>query len=598
MRDLCFCGIVTALCLSLPAAARAQGIPDIVITPTRFAQSLIDVVVPTRVITRTQIEASGASTVAGVLQFYPGFDIKRLGGPGQQTSVFVQGTGSEMVKVLIDGVPVNDPNAGTVPWAQIPVHDIQRIEVVSGPLSSIWGADAIGGVINIITRQPIGNGGSLTVGAGNWGTRDGTLSLHGSSGQATAGVSLSGEHTAGQPVIRALNAPAPYDNHTLSAYANTRLGRVALHANAWQSRGRTAYANGYPPSSPYVLANKVYLNQTARIGSSLSLNPRWLLKGGVEQTRHRTDFHDGTGYFTRSTRNAFNTVLRYSHAGISLAFGSSIAKTRISSQQYGGYRKVRSMYLDLHQRVRGATLTEAGRRTLDAQYGGYDTWNLGVALPLPGAARFKLSAGTGFTPPTLLDLYYPHYSNPNLRPETSRSVEAQLLLPLGRSVIVTLTAYRNRLYNLIESNQAYVPENVGNAIIRGFEGQWTWTSGWWTVRAAGTWQNPRNLDTGSLLVQRARHTYQLRIRWHRQMVRWGAAWVYEGRRLAANGMRLAPYRILNLTAAYRLDRRCSANLRITNALDTAYATGYTTGTYYLGARRSAWLSLTYRFGEV
>lgn len=597
MRNLYLYGV---LCLSLPIGAVAEGIPNIVITPTRFAQSLDSVVVPTRVITSTQIKATGAATVAGVLRFYPGFDVNRLGGAGQSTSVYVQGTASTQVKVLVNGVPVNDPNAGTVSWSQIPASDIERIEVVSGPLSTMWGGDAVGGVINIITRMPAGNGGSISVGVGNNDTRKGTLSLHGSHGHSKVGISLSGEHTAGQPVIQAAGTPAAYDNRTLSAYGSTLLGDLSIHANAWQSRGRSDFVGG-GFGAAYTLPNKTYFNQTTQLGLGLPLGSRWSLKGSAEQMRHSATYYDGYGYFTRSTRNAVNSTLRYAHAGTSAAFGGSLARTRVNTNTYDRYRKVRSAYVELGQDIRGVTLTAAGRRTLDAQYGGHDTWNFGISVPLPGSARFKLSAGTGFSPPTFLDLYYPGYSNPNLKPESSHSIEAQLLAPLGRNGLFTLTAYRHRLYDVIEPNSAYIPENIGNARIRGIEASWSWTSGSWTLGADGTWQVPRNLDNGKLLTQRTQHSYRLRLRWHLRKVRLGAVWAYQGRRLAyTGGKTLEPYRLLNLTAGYRFDRRWSADMRIENALDTAYDTGYYSsgGPAYLGARRTVLLSAKYRFGSV
>ncbi len=590
-------GAIGAVCLSLPVGAMAQGLQEIIITPLHFAQPLGQVVQPTRVITHSEIEATGANTVAGVLQFYPGFQVKRLGGPGQQTSVFMQGTNSNMVKVLINGVPVNDPNSGGVPWSQIPTTDVARIEIISGPMSTAWGADAIGGVINIITRKPAGTGGSVSVSGGDHDTRRGALSLHAAKGGARFGASLSGERTGGQQVIDGFDPRAAYHNRTLNAFGKTRLGRLRFEANLWQSRGRADYVTGGPPYSGYSLAYKNYLDQTARLGAWLPIVAGWRLASGLEQSQHDTEYFDGSGYFTRSKRDAVNAGVDYALNGAHLALGAGLARTRIDTAAYHGYSKVRSAYLQWSQRLSAVTLTAAGRRTLDAQYGGHNTWNLGMAVALPHAARFKLSAGTGFSPPTFLDLYYPDYSNPNLKPETSRSIEAQLLIPVKHAGSFSLSWFRHRLYDLIQPNENYIPENIGNARITGATAGWNWSNGIWNVGAEASWQNPRNLDTGKLLVQRSEHHYTLRLGWRHRQLTLGGAWVYEGSRLASNGKTLEPYRILNLNAAYRFNRHWNARLRIDNALDTQYDTGYYyTGAAYLGGRRSALLTVNYRFG--
>ncbi len=233
-----------------PGAFAQSVLLPIIITPTRFAQPIDQVIVPTRIITHQEIKA----TVAGVLRFYSGFDVKQTGG---LTSVFVQGTNSGMVKVLLNGVPINNPNDGSTPWSQIPVRDIEQINIIMASLSTLWGADAIGGVINIITRQPVGNGGSINIGADNNDTREGVISLHGGYGKTHAGIFLNGKRSAGIPLIAGLRMPALFYDRTLSAWGNTTVRKLTLRANLWQSRGQQQYVSG-GYGSPFKLSDKDY----------------------------------------------------------------------------------------------------------------------------------------------------------------------------------------------------------------------------------------------------------------------------------------------------------------------------------------------------
>ncbi|APZ43836.1 TonB-dependent receptor plug domain-containing protein [Acidihalobacter ferrooxydans] len=613
MRKTLLCGALGAVCLSLPVGALADGIPEIVITPTRFAQPLAHVVVPTLVISRVEIKNSGAQTVAGVLRAYAGFDVTRLGGAGQQTSVFVQGTNSNMVRVLVNGVPINNATDGGVAWSTLPLTDIERIEVVKGPLSTVWGSGAMGGVVNIITRQPTGSGGYLSLGAGNHDTRRGALGLHASAGATHAGITLSGERTAGEPVVQGYAPRAAYHNRNLNAYADTQLGRLTVDARFWQNRGRQEYVTGGPPYSAYSLDAQNYLTQTSSLRFSLPLAARWLASARVEQTRNTLNQDQLDTYavppandYARSTRDAVEAQLGYAAANTQVLLGVSGAHTHASSLSYGttynDRRTTRAGFVEWHRQFAGVALTAAGRRTVDSQYGGHDTWNLGISVPLPGAMRFKLSSGTGYRAPSFNALYG-YGANPNLKPETSRSTQAQLLVPVvAGHGLLTLTAFQNRLRNLIStelvdpSTYTYQNVNIGNARIRGLDLSGTWQAGDWRLGASAGWQDPRNLDTGKRLLRRASHHYRLRVAW--QHAAWNAAavWTYTGTR-AGVYERLPAYRLLNLSVGYRFAPQWSTRLRVDNALNTRYIPAYYgQNTPYLSPGRTVNLDLRYAFG--
>ena len=608
MRNLYLYGAVGVLCLSLPIGAVAGGIPNIVITPTRFAESLDRVVVPTLVITRGEIEASGARTVAGVLRGYAGVGVAQLGGAGQQTSVFLQGVNSNMVKVLINGVPINEVTSGGAAWSTLSLSDVDRIEVVKGPLSTLWGSDAIGGVVNIITRQAAGNGGSIQIGGGNHATREGRISLHGASGHSSGGLSFSGEHTDGEPVVEGFSPPAGYDNRTFNAYGRTQLGRLAVQAGLWRNSGRQEYVTG---GAPFEMKSQDYLTQTANLKLGLPLAQHWRVSGSLQQTRNRLQQNQTDSYvsppandFARSLRNAVEAQLGYVGEGANLIVGANQARTQAQSLSYGtrydGYRQTQSGFVEWRQQFHDLAFTSAGRRTVDSQFGGHNTWNLGVSLPLPRGLRLKLSTGTGYHAPTFNDLYG-YGGNTALAPETSRSQEIQLIAPLADYGTLTLSAYRHRLHNLIETVQVapytYRNANIGNARVRGLDVGWLWLPGRWTVGVDGGWLDPRNLGTGDSLLRRAFHHYRLRLGWRHGPWKVAGSWRYTGRSADIGGQTVAPYRLLDLSLRYRMARHWSAALHVDNALNASYTPAYySTNVAYLGAGRSVRASLRYAFG--
>lgn len=172
MRNLYLYGALGVLCLSLPIGAVAEGIPNIVITPLRTETSLGDVLAPTVVLTRKQIERSGASTLPQALAQIGGVQVNSLYGAGLRANISLRGFGDNAVSntlVLVDGRPLNNSDLGGIDWGAVPLGDVQRIEVVQGGAGVLYGDQAVGGVINIITRKPLRAGGSVTVTRGSYG---------------------------------------------------------------------------------------------------------------------------------------------------------------------------------------------------------------------------------------------------------------------------------------------------------------------------------------------------------------------------------------------------------------------------------------------
>lgn len=607
-----FIGSAISALATVQSAAYADNHPPVlVITPTRFEQSSVNTVKPTRVITHRQIKASGASTAAGVLQFYPGFGIVTSGGPGQLTSVFLQGTNSNMTKVLVNGVPVNDSTSGAAPWADIPAADIQRIEVVKGPLSTLWGSGAIGGVINIITRMPPGSGGRIAGAWGGWGTRTGLLGLHASGHQFSAGATVSADHTAGIPPVRDMQQSAPYSNRTVIAYTGWHGQQADIRANFWQSHGRVAYATGYPPYSPLTLLSQRYLHQTAGVHFGVSLLSHWRLKGGILQTRNmlnqdQPDLISTSAYdFAHSIRNQALTELIYSTASTQLLMGGSRTLTHAASLSYGNtyddYRRENAVYGEWQQHYGEWRFTTAVRRTHDSQFGVHDTWNLGAGYRLNATTVLDVSAGTGYRAPTFNDLYG-YSGNQQLKPELSHNIQAEIHAGMGSLGQLHFTVFDQRINDLIEtvlvnpSTAQYQNRNVARARIRGMTLGWSWLMSGLSLEMDATWQNPVNLNTGKYLLRRASHRYHARLSYAFGRWRIGNDWVYTGKRQDFGGKTLSPYLLGNLTLSVRIDRSWRVRASVDNLLNTDYVPAYYDGNLaYVAPTRSGKIGFRYKF---
>ena len=248
MRNTILLATASALLSQVTLAATAteetvqqDNLQQLVVTATRSEQALERTLAPILVIDREEIELSEALDVADLLRFHAGLEIARNGGPGQATSVFVRGTDSNQVLVLVDGIKINPGTIGGAPFQNIRPEMIQRIEVVKGPRSSLYGSDAIGGVINIITRTADDTQFSAGAGGGRYNSWDASASFSASGKRGGVRAMFSRFDTDGFPTRTNSNIERGYDNDTIQLGADTTLGQLGLSTNVWQSTGTSEY---------------------------------------------------------------------------------------------------------------------------------------------------------------------------------------------------------------------------------------------------------------------------------------------------------------------------------------------------------------------
>lgn len=580
----------------LPAETYTEE--PIIVTATRTARTADETLAAVSVITREDIERSQVKSVAELLVGEAGIDIAVNGGYGKSTSVFLRGTNSDHVLMLIDGVKVGSATLGSPSWQYLPLDQIERIEIVRGPRSSLYGADAIGGVVQIFTRSPAERfRAGAGAGYGTYGTSRTTADVAGTGGGTR--FSLSGAHfnTDG---IDARTASAGNEGDR-DGYRNTsfnaRLGHrfangadVELHTmQAW---GHVEY-DGNP-------------NQTAfdigAAGVRLNFAPTavWNVKLQTGLSRDYTDNFKNGGFVS-----TFNT-LRHSASWQNdatlgkdqlLTLGLDYRDDRIGSTT--GYtekeRANRGVFVQHQGRFGNHDLLASWRQDDNEQFGANDTGNLAWGYVLTPTLRARASYGTAFKAPTFNQLYFPGFGDPNLKPEESESYEAGLR---GKTAggYWDIRAFQTNVDNLIATvdigGGTFRAQNVDKARIKGLETEVGARLAGWETRTAFTLLDPRDTGRDKILNRRAKRSLKLDA--DRAFGAWrvGATWLVQGHRYddVNNTVRLGGYGLLNLRAQYDLSKRWVLRANLDNAFDKAYQTVNT----YNSPGRTVFVSLGYR----
>lgn len=577
--------------LVLPGAAVAQRLPvsigeEVVVTATRVPQRLSQSNQHVTVITAEEIAAGGYQSVTEILQARGGLEITQSGGRGQPSSAAIRGAEPRHTLVLIDGLRIGSATAGGTAFEHIPVSQIDRIEIVPGPMSSVYGPDAIGGAIQIFTRR--GGGAGARVEAGGSGTRG----LSGYYGRSLGGTELS--LGAGAVASRGFDATRPtlpfgqhhpdddgYQNHNFSARLSHDLGAGhALGATAFYSKGRTEFDAG--------LATHDLNDQSLSAWSVYSRN-RWLpswtslvrfgstrdesITGGAFPNLFRTDQEQATW------QNDFTVPAGTLIAGLEY-LDQRVASDVIFKQ---ASRTVESAFVGYRGDSGGHALQLNARRDDNSQFGARTTGSAGYSYRFSPAWRARAGAGTAFKAPTFNDLYFPDqppffFSNPDLRPERSRSREAGLDYE-ARGQRFAATLFQTRITDLITIFTDPVTfvsttQNLGRARIEGLELAYHGAVAGWQSRAQVTLQDPRDQDTGAQLRRRAKRHGSLAAQKEQGPWRYGVELVAASARYdsttEAPSTRMHGYGLMNLVGGYRLSREWSLNARWNNVFNRDY----------------------------
>mgnify|MGYP001813200047 CR=1 FL=1 len=498
-----------------PTAASEEATP-IIVTATRTAQIADQTVTPTIVITEDDIKLSQSRDVAEILRFHAGIELSRNGGPGQATSVFVRGTESDHVIIMIDGVKMNARTISTAAIQNINPGLIERIEVVKGPRSSLYGSEGIGGVINIITKKSTQDGDVVQagVGLGTDNTTQGNIAYYTKVNNTRIGIDAKHFNTDGFPTVTGSTLDRGFENNTLNAYVDTKAGVTEFGLSIWTAQGTTEYM-AYNPDTfvPDVPADQDFKNSVGALTMKSPISSFGIAKLNIshmedENTQNQSDDK------AKTTRQAIDFQTDFNLDNNLITAGLYYADEEVDYIGGGSplpnedkNNVIKAVFAQDDYQYGAHHVVAALRYTDDKNFGNKTTYNVDYGYTLNSSVRLLAGIGTGFRPPSHLDRFGAFVGNPDLLAETSQNIELGTRIKLDKHQTLSASLFHNDIDNLIEYDQTTLQMgNIGRSQIRGLELGYQLQMQNWRTYIELTFQDPVDLDTDELLLRRAKRS--------------------------------------------------------------------------------------------
>ena len=586
--------LALALGVAFISAAHAETLPEfvgetIIVTPTRTPQKPSQVIGDVTVITVRQISEAGQTTLVELLQKQPGVELTQYGGAGTGADIRIRGGNPGHTLVLIDGLRVGSATLGTTPLEGVSLDQIERIEILRGPASSLYGADAVTGVIQIFTKQ--GKGAPkffARAGGGSHGLSQGDIQYSGQAGASRFSLGAGYARTDGG---FSATRPGTFGHHPdndgdekHSAHLRFEHALNPAHSvglSSLYNRDRVEYDAG--TADDYAIN---YINSLAAWWRS-RLADNWqsrLLIGQGQNYSANYSLGASTGSFdTDQTQYQWQNDFSLPLGELTVSLERLEQEVDASLVAFSQTRRtVNAGQMGYQARVGRHALQASLRHDDYSDFGGQTTGMAGYGFDFTPAWRLTASYGTSFKAPTFNDLHYPvtafFQGNPNLKPEQGRNLELGLRYQQGANLL-SATAYRNRVKDLI----VYVfptMQNVSRATLEGLTLAGGTDLAGLRVKLSYDWQNAEDEATGKALTYRAQNYGTLDV--SKTLGAWevGAALVASGKRYtnSANTSKLDGYARLDIRADYRMTPEWRLLARVNNALDADYSlrAGYNT----------------------
>jgi len=587
-------------------AAESDDQESVIVSATRVPTPAVEVASSITVITAADIEARQQRTISDVLKDVPGLNVVQTGGPGGVTSVFIRGTNSNHTKVLIDGIDVSDPSnsTGAFDFGQLLTPDIERVEVLRGPQSGLYGSDAIGGVINIVTRT---GSGPMTLAAGleagSFDTFNQAARLSGAQDAFHYSVNVT-HFRAGATPVTPLDLLPPgetrNDDYNDNLTVSTKLGYdvapgfdLGLVARYTDIHLRTTGEDypaplfaGVPAAEQTTAATDEYF--TRLTAHALSFD------GFLDQTLGLAYSHLRTSTVVPQTPAALNTGERRKadwQGNFKLAqsqilvVGAEYERDQID-QPITASVHVGSGYAELQSQLGAHWFSALNLRYDDnSRFGGKTTWRFAPAWVIAATdTKLKASVGTGFKAPTLSELYQDFapffFANPDLRPESSTGWDAGFEQGLAQGAVrFGVTYYHNRIHDLITTDVTGTTyANVGEATTQGIESFIAWQPAKeLTLRIDYTYTEATDDVLQQELLRRPKHKGTALAQWQATRA-WQlsldilavGSWVDGNRDFSIPRLDAPGYTTVNFATSFDLNPHLALFGRINNLLDRHY----------------------------
>ena len=583
--------------LTSPAFAAEQiNLDEVVVTASRTPQTRESVIADVTIIDAQEIQRTGQSTLVELLAQQPSIEITSSGGAGTNSSIFMRGTNSGHVVVLIDGMRVDSATLGSTAFENLPVGQIDKIEILRGSATSLYGQDAIGGVIQIFTKKGEGNVKPyVSLGYGTYNTKRADAGVSGNISDTRFALNVSSLNTHSFSAIETKN-PNYSDNdpnRNLAFSGNISHQILPGHEIGFQflhSDGNVHFDNSFNGSNFDSRADATQYSYA--IFSNNQFTDAWLSKlrlgEGVDKSRTFDAFSVASGDFYQTKQLQFNWqndiklpvgVLTLLYERLNQKVDSNAVNYDVKKRTNDGYVASYLLNLDAH------ALQLSARHDSNSQFGGKTTGSIGYGYSFTSAWRATASVGTAFKAPTFNDLYYPFtdfgfpfsfVGNPNLKPEKSRNIEASIRYQDG-DTNATVTAFDNKIDDLVSTNglDASQPINIKKATVQGLSLSASQRLGHFNIAANIDVQSPKDDATNKLLVRRANRHASANVSYNWGDWRLGAEAIASSIRYndPINVTKMAGYALLNTTIDYQFSKDWSVQARANNILDKKYALG-------------------------
>ncbi len=551
---------------------------NIIVTATRTAQTANDSLASVTVITKEQIEQQQANDIPELLNGIQGIDISNNGGLGKSTSIYMRGTNASQVLILIDGIRMGSATLGTVSLQSIPVSQIERIEIVRGPRASLYGSDAIGGVIQIFTKKAQSNNINASIGYGSRDTTKLNAGFNTASENNQFSLNIGYLQTNG---FNALKTSAPdrdgYKNTSVSANYKRQFSTQSwLTATFMRAEGNNQYDDSFTISN---VLDADFVQQATGINYVFAPLKDWQMSLKASQSQDKSDnFKNGVANGTFNTTRdmlSWQNDITLSNT-LLLTAGIDYQNDKVdSTTNYDKKTRDNKGYFIQQQWFGDNNDILAAIRLDDNEaFGNNTTGNISWGTNLNNELRLISSYGTGFKAPTFNNLYFPSSGNANIKPEKSESYELEL-----RSVASTtqwaVNLYRTNISNLIVyPAPTYQVTNLDEARIDGLEMNATFKQADYNTHVELTFLKPVNALTKKVLPRRAKHSIKINIDQNTGKWRSGLEVIIKGKRYdnTSNSIKLDGYSLLNLNTRYPLSKNWMLRGKIHNLLDSEYQT--------------------------
>ena len=562
---------------------------NLIVAATKTHLPKQKILIPVTILDAEDIALSGANNLSEILQFIAGIDVTSNGGPGQIASIFMQGANSNHTLILINGIKINDSATGAAAIQNIHPDLIEKIEIIKAPRTSLYGSNAVGGVINIITKKQSKTGYEIGYKTGSDNTD--TINLMGGfhSSEIQGGIQFHQYKTDGFPARTESNVASGHENDSVNAFLNFDHDNWSLVTNVWQSSGTTEYLDFF-----LTPVSQDFNNTTGSLDINTIVSSQWVsnLNFGFSRDDIKQnatpDFNDSKKLFFEWQNTIHANDNHQIVAGIYLAnekFGASNYGLDIATEANST-----ALYIeDIINRGKHQLLTAA---RISNKEGIEDkiTWNIEYGFIINPSMRLLLNAGRATRNPSSFDLYG-YGGNPELTPEISKNIGIGIAMIPSDKLSVEFSAFSNEITDLITFNyNDFKLYNIEQARIRGIEGHIEYLANNWNVYLNATLQNPKNTTSKQMLLRRPKKTVSLGLRRSFGLLDFNMNILFSDSRMDFGGVKLDDYLLGNITLQYHLSERWLIRATINNITDETYmlANNYNT------AKRKGYLGFIYR----